>query len=70
MEINFNKNNLKNLRIEKGLSQRKLAEKTGIRQANISRWENGVIVPNVLDCWKLADYFDVSIDYLTGRKDI
>lgn len=67
MEANFKNNALKELREEKGLSQRQLAILVDIKQANISRWEAGKIVPNVIDCWKLADFFDVSIDYLVGR---
>ena len=62
-------NRIKELRLERGLSQRELAAKTNIKQANISRWEAGLVVPNVEDVWILADFFDVSIDYLIGRKD-
>ena len=69
MGIEFCENRLKDLRQEKNLSQRELANITGIKQANISRWENGIVVPNVVDCWILADFFDTSIDYLIGRKD-
>lgn len=69
MERTFNNNKIKELRTEKGLSQRELARATQIKQANISRWEVGIVVPNILDVWKLADYFDVSIDYLVGKKD-
>ena len=64
-----NCNRIKELRMEKGLSQRELAAKTKIKQANISRWEAGLVVPNINDVWLLADFFDVSIDYLVGRKD-
>ena len=69
MEEIKNTNRLRELRIEKGLSQRELAAKTNIQQANISRWEAGLVVPNVMDVWLLADFFDVSVDYLIGRKD-
>lgn len=57
------------LRQERNLSQRELAKKTGISQANISRWETGTVIPNVLDVWTLADYFQVSIDELVGRDE-
>ena len=69
MEDDFSKNHIKELRMEKGLSQRALANATGIKQANISRWEAGTVVPNVIDCWILADFFATSIDYLIGRAD-
>ncbi|MGN0768287.1 MAG: helix-turn-helix domain-containing protein [Christensenellales bacterium] len=68
MSDDFSKNRIKELRLERGLSQRALAEATGIRQANISRWEAGIVVPNVLDCWVLADFFATSIDYLVGKN--
>ncbi len=69
MEADFSNNRIKELRIERGLSQRALAEKTGIKQANISRWEAGTVVPNVLDCWLLAEFFSTSIDYLVGKNE-
>ena len=69
MEVDFSNNKIKELRLEKGLSQRELAAKTNIKQANISRWEAGLVVPNVLDVWTLANFFNVSIDYLIGRRE-
>ena len=69
MEADFSNNRIKELRQEKGLSQRELAAKTNIKQANISRWEAGIVMPNVLDVWILANYFNVSVDYLIGRKE-
>ncbi len=67
MDITFYNNKLAVLRNEKGLSQCQLAKLLGTSQANLSRWEKGIIAPSVLECWKIADYFDVSIDYLCGR---
>lgn len=67
MDLRLAGNNIKELRKEKGLTQRQLATLVNLKQANISRWESGKIVPNVLDCWKLADFFDVTLDYLIGR---
>ena len=64
MECNFFNNRIIELMEEKGLSQRELANKTGIKQANISRWEAGLVVPNIIDIWTLAEFFDCSIDYL------
>ena len=69
MEVNFSKNKIKELRQEKGLSQRELAKATGIKQANISRWEAGLVVPNINDVWTLANFFDCSIDYLAGKDE-
>ena len=69
MEVNFSKNKIKELRQEKGLSQRELAKATGIKQANISRWEACLVVPNVEDVWILANFFDCSIDYIVGKDE-
>ena len=69
MEYNFDKNKIAEFRKEKGLSQRQLAKEIGTSQANLSRWEQGLNEPSIIECWKIADYFDVSIDFLCGRKE-
>ena len=69
MEYTFNNNKITELRNEKGLSQRTLAKELGTSQANLSRWEQGLNQPSIIECWKIADYFDVSIDFLCGRKE-
>ena len=69
MEREFTNNKIAELRKEKGLSQRKLAKEIGTSQANLSRWEQGLIEPSIIECWKLADFFEVSIDLLCGRKE-
>lgn len=65
----FKENRIGELRRENNLSQRSLANKIGTSQANLSRWEQGLIEPSIMECWKLADFFGVSIDYLCGRSD-
>ena len=69
MEYNFTNNKIAELRKEKKLSQRQLAKEINTSQANLSRWEQGLNEPSIIECWKIADYFDVSIDFLCGRKD-
>ena len=69
MEYNFKDNKILELKKEKNLSQRQLAKELGTSQANLSRWEQGLNEPSIIECWKIADYFDVSIDFLCGRKD-
>lgn len=69
MEINFRDNKIAELRKSANLSQKALAKALDTSQANISRWEQGLIEPSVIECWKLADFFDVSIDVLCGRKE-
>lgn len=58
---------LKNLRLSHGITQQQLADRTGIKQQNISRWELGIHIPDLQECVKLADYFDVSLDELADR---
>ncbi len=69
MEISFENNRIAELRLERGLSQRELAKLLGTSQANVSRWEKGLNQPSIIECWKIADFFDVSIDVIAGRKD-
>lgn len=60
---------IKELMKENGLNQVRLAEKVGIKQNTISSWLNGKKEPSITSLWLLADYFDVDVDYLIGRKD-
>ena len=60
---------LKELRLERGLSQKALAEQIGRGQSTINYWENDQKEPTISGLWKLCDYFDVSADYLIGRTD-
>ena len=69
MEINFRNNKIAELRKEKGLSQRQLAKELDTSQAHVSRWEQGLNEPSIVECWKIADFFDVSIDVVCGRKE-
>ena len=50
------------------LSQSELARITDIKQQNISRWESGIHIPDIIDCIKLADFYGISLDELVGRK--
>jgi len=63
-------NRIKELRLEKGLSQRKLAEETGISQQSLSFYEKGDRNPKIETWQKLADYFNVSIGYVQGTTRI
>ena len=60
---------IKELRIEKGLTQRTLAEQTGLSQSAIKHWENDDRVPNAEAVVILAKFFDVSADYLLGIEN-
>jgi transcriptional regulator with XRE-family HTH domain len=59
-------NNLKNLRISKGLSQQSLADKLDISQQSVYKYENEITEPNIDMLKVIADFFDVSVDYLIG----
>ena len=60
---------IKELREEKQISQKALAVAIGTSQRNIGRWENGENEPSYSQLVKLADFFQVSLDYLVGRED-
>jgi len=61
---------LKELRIEQRMTQEQLAEKFFLNKSSVSRYERGQQVPEVDLLQSIADYFDVSIDFLLGRTDI
>jgi len=65
----FMKNNLKLLRRSRGYTQLAVQMKTGIEQALISKFESGERVPPTETLITLADFYNVSIDYLLGRTD-
>lgn len=69
MKENKFANNLKLLRQEEKLNQKKLAELVGVSQQCVSEWENGKIEPTLTYLWKLADIFKISVDELIGRID-
>lgn len=60
---------LKELRLEKGLNQEQLGKLFHVKKAAISKWENGNTSPDENTINNIADYFDVSIDYLYGRTN-
>lgn len=60
---------IKSLRTEKNLSQESLAQGIKSNQKQISKWERGQIEPNIDALTRLADYFEVSVDYLIGRTE-
>lgn len=62
-------NRLKELRKEKGWSQQKLAEKTGLSFNAVTKIEQGLAKhPTLKTLIKLADVFEISIDKLVGRN--
>lgn len=57
------------LRTEKQVSQTIVASNTGIASRTYQRYEQGEREPDASTLVALANYFDVSIDYLVGRTD-
>lgn len=59
---------LKELRIKHNLTQIEAAKIANCSQSNYSKYELEKLYPDILTLTKLADYFNVSIDYLVDRE--
>lgn len=60
---------LKELRLEKGVSQVEIAKLLNMSKMAISHWEKGNSEPSIEQLIMLARYFNVSVDYLVGFSD-
>ncbi|AUS87767.1 helix-turn-helix transcriptional regulator [Lysinibacillus capsici] len=60
---------LKRLRTEKGLSQKELTDLLTINRSTYARYETSSTQPDFETLSKLADFYDVSVDYLLGRTE-
>lgn len=60
---------LKSLRNDKGITQTDLGNIVNVGKSTISQYESGISSPDYDILQKLADYFNVSLDYLLGRTD-
>ncbi|MBQ2864659.1 MAG: helix-turn-helix transcriptional regulator [Clostridia bacterium] len=58
---------LKELRIQSGLTQKKVAEKLGIAYKNYNTYELGRAMPDIETLIKIANFYHVSLDYLCGN---
>lgn len=61
-------NRIKELRKSKKMSQSELGKFIGVSQTTVTAWENGRAEPSSSYVAKLATFFNVSTDYLLGRK--
>lgn len=68
MEIKF-AIRMKELRKAENMSQLQLSKLIGVAQSNVSDWENNVSRPEYERLVKIAQIFDVSVDYLLGVED-
>ena len=60
---------IKELRVDSDISQKEIAEYLGVKQNTYSDYENGKINLPLEVSFKLAHYYQVSLDYLAGRTD-
>ncbi len=62
-------NRLKELRKSRGYTQISLQMQTGIEQALLSKYENGERIPPTETLVRLAEFYNVSVDYILCRTD-
>ena len=60
---------IKELREARGLSQDAVGKEIGVKRYSVYTYEKGKAYPNVEGLIALAEFFDVSVDYLLGRTD-
>lgn len=61
---------LRSLRREKDVVMVEMAKDVGLTQTTLSKYENGKRIPNIEILERIAQYLDVSADYLIGKTDI
>ncbi len=69
MHVEVNISRIKELREDRDLLQKEVAEALGISQIVYSRYETGIRLMPLDKLATLADYYEVSIDYILGRTD-
>ncbi|MCI8826707.1 MAG: helix-turn-helix transcriptional regulator [Lachnospiraceae bacterium] len=62
-------NRLKEIRKERNFTQKNVADHLGIAERAYQNYEYGKREPNLKTLIKLANYFDVTLDFLSGRSD-
>ena len=60
---------IQKLRKEKEMTQAELAEKLLVSRQAISKWENGIVVPDIENIIAISELFSVSVDYLVTNND-
>ena len=61
---------IKSLRVERRLKQREMAEQFGLALNSYQAYEYATGFPDFRGLIAIADFFDVSLDYLVGRSDV
>ncbi len=67
MDINVNR--LKDLREDSDLTQKQLAEKLGYHTTTYQRWEENIHSIKLEDALVIAEFYNVSLDYIAGRTN-
>lgn len=60
---------IKRLRLERNINQEQLAEQLHVTRQAVSNWETGKTQPDIETLTKIAEYFDVSVEYLIYGKE-
>ena len=60
--------NIRDIRVEKGLSQQQVAEHIGTSLTQVRRWEGGQTAPSIDNAVLLARFYNVSLDRLCGLE--
>jgi transcriptional regulator with XRE-family HTH domain len=60
---------IRNIRKSKNLTQKEVAEGIGVDECVYQRYENGKAKPSFDNIIALSDFFEISADYLLGRKE-
>lgn len=63
------KDRLKELRLEKNVSQAELGKLVSMSKMAISHWEKGHSEPSISQLILLSNFFNVSVDYLVGKEN-
>ena len=66
---NWFNENLKKLRLKRGISQVEFAQNLGVTKQCVSNWENENIQPSIEMLAKIADALNVTTDYLLSREE-
>ena len=70
LDRNIFSERLKTVRLMKNLTMVDIANALGISKQSVHEWQTKQSTPSVDKLLALADYFDVSLDYLVGRSDV
>ena len=68
--MNKFKERLKELRTEKGFTQKQVAKELNVSEDSVYNWEKGRSEPSITDLISLSTLLDVTIDYLVGKTEI